>query len=78
MKIISTLQEVTNTGDTVIFEAEDGANIHITPDHAYHIVSVHDSLNKENQKTMRNMMENSEEDFIRVLTFCKEQFRKED
>ncbi len=78
MKIIPTLQEVTNTAKPMIFEAEDGANIHITPDHAYHIVSVHDSLNKENQQTMRSMMENSEEDFIKVLTFCEEQFRKED
>ena len=78
MKIIPTLQEVTNTGKSVIFEAEDGANIHITPDHAYHLVSVHDSLNRENQQKMRSMMEHSEEDFIKVLTFCEEQFRKED
>jgi hypothetical protein len=76
MTIISTLQEVLTEKKEVVFETKDGTNIHITPEHACSIVSVHDTLNKENQQTMRGMLEESENNFIKVLQFCDKQFNK--
>tara|TARA_Y100000592_G_C5265713_1_gene219440 strand:+ start:181 stop:411 length:231 start_codon:yes stop_codon:yes gene_type:complete len=76
MTIIKALQEVLSEKKEVVFETKDGASIHITPEHAYSIVSVHDTLNKENQQTMRGMLEESEDKFIKVLQFCDKQFNK--
>ena len=76
MTIISTLQEVLTEKKEVVFETKDGASIHITPEHACSIVSVHDTLNKDNQQTMRGMLEESEDNFIKVLQFCDKQFNK--
>lgn len=76
MTIIKALQEVLSEKKEVVFETKDGTSIHITPDHAYSIVSVHDTLNKENQQTMRGMLEESEDKFIKVLQFCDKQFNK--
>ena len=76
MTIIKALQEVLSEKKEVVFETKDGTNIHITPEHAYSIVSVHDTLNKENQQTMRGMLEESEDKFIKVLQFCDKQFNK--
>ena len=78
MSIVSTLQEVLSTENEVIFEAKDGSSIHIEPEHAYTLVSVHDTMNTNNQKKMRDMLEESEESFIRVLTFCDSQFNEEE
>jgi len=76
MTIIKALQEVLSEKKEVVFETKDGTSIHITPEHAYSIVSVHDTLNKENQQTMRGMLEESEDKFIKVLQFCDKQFNK--
>ena len=78
MSIITALQEVLNTEDEVIFEAKDGSNIHIIPEHAHSLVSVHDNLERDNQSKMRVLLEKSEEDFIKVLSFCEKQFNEED
>ena len=76
MTIIKALQEVLSEKKEVVFETKDGTNIHITPEHAYSIVSVHDTLNKDNQQSMRGMLEESEDKFIKVLQFCDKQFNK--
>tara|TARA_R100001443_G_C3356564_1_gene178068 strand:+ start:2026 stop:2256 length:231 start_codon:yes stop_codon:yes gene_type:complete len=76
MTIIKALQEVLSEKKEVVFETKDGTSIHITPEHAYSIVSVHDTLNQENQQTMRGMLEESEDKFIKVLQFCDKQFNK--
>ena len=76
MTIIKALQEVLSEKKEVVFETKDGTSIHITPEHAYSIVSVHDTLNKENQQTMRGMLEESEDKFVKVLQFCDKQFNK--
>ena len=76
MTIISTLQEVLTEKKEVVFETKDGASIHITPEHACSIVSVHDTLNKDNQQNMRSMLEESEDKFIKILQFCYKQFNK--
>ena len=76
MTIIKALQEVLSEKKEVVFETKDGTSIHITPEHAYSIVSVHDTLNKENQHTMRGMLEESEDKFIKVLQFWDKQFNK--
>tara|TARA_R100001082_G_C4351808_1_gene154894 strand:+ start:501 stop:731 length:231 start_codon:yes stop_codon:yes gene_type:complete len=76
MTIIKALQEVLSEKKEVVFETKDGTSIHITPEHASTIVSVHDTLNKENQQTMRGMLEESEDKFIKVLQFCDKQFNK--
>mgnify|MGYP001224668876 CR=1 FL=1 len=78
MSIVKSLQEALNTEEEVIFEAKDGSNIHITPEHAYSLVSVHDNLERDNQVKMRELLEESEEDFIKVLSFCEKQFNEED
>ena len=78
MTIIKAIQEVLNTDDVVIFETKDGTNIHITPENAESIVNVHDSLNKTNQQKMRSLMENSDEDYIRILNFCENQDTNEE
>jgi len=74
MKIISSLQEVLESKNEVLFETEDGLNIHITPEDAYSLVSVHDSLNLGNQRKMRKLLEESGESFFKVLSFSYEQF----
>ena len=76
MTMIKALQEVLSEKKEVVFETKDGTSIHITPEHAYSIVSVHDTLNQENQQTMRGMLEESEDKFIKVLQFCDKQFNK--
>ena len=76
MTIIKALQEVLTEKKEVVFETKDGASIHITPEHAYFITSVHDTLNKENQHVMRQMLGESEENFVKILQFCDKQFTK--
>ena len=78
MTIIKAIQEVLTTDDVVIFETKNGSNIHITPDNVESIVNVHDSLNKTNQQKMRSLMENSDEDYIRILNFCENQDTNEE
>jgi len=73
MNIISSLQEVIITEETVSFEAKDGSIIHIEPEIAYDLVAIHDSMNQENQVKMRQLLEESEEDFSKVLSFCSKQ-----
>ena len=75
MSIIKALQEVMTEKKEVVFETKDGTNIHITPEHAYSLSSVHDILTPHNQKIMRDMLEESEDKFIRVLNFCDGQFK---
>jgi len=75
MSIIKTLQEVITKKKEVIFETKDGTSIHITPEHAYSLSSVHDTLTPNNQKIMRGMLEESENKFIKVLNFCNGQFK---
>ena len=75
MSIIKALQEVMTEKKEVVFETKDGTNIHITPEHAYSLSSVHDILAPHNQKIMRDMLEESEDKFIRVLNFCDGQFK---
>ena len=78
MSIITSLQEVLTSQEEVIFETKDGSSIHIKPEHATTIVSVHDNMNKDNQQKMRNLLEDSEDGFVRVLSFCNSQFNEED
>ena len=66
MTIIKALQEVLTEKKEVVFETKDGTSIHITPEHACSIVSVHDTLNKDNQQNMRSMLEESEDKFIKI------------
>jgi len=78
MTIIKAIQEVLNSNDVVIFETKNGSSIHITPENAEYIVSVHDHLTKSNQEKMRSLMENSDEDYIRILNFCENQDANEE
>ena len=76
--LIPALQLAVYTDETVIVEAKNGIDIHITPKEASMISSIHDSLNEDNQDTMRNLMVESEEEYEKILNFCKEQFIEEE
>ena len=78
MGIITSLQETIETETESLFEAKDGSNIHITSEDAYSLVSVHDSLSLENQKKMRDLLEESGDNFFKVLSFCHERLIEED
>ena len=78
MSIISSLQKVIETKNEVLFESKDGTNIHIVPEDAYSLISIHDSLCLENQRKMRGLMEDSGESFFNVLPFCYEQLTEKD
>ena len=78
MSIIKSLQEVLNNEQPIVFETKDGSSIHIEPEHANSIASVHDQMSKENQQKMRNMLEESEEKFVKVLSFCNSQLNEEE
>jgi hypothetical protein len=72
--IISSIQEALESENGVNFEPKDGTNIHITQEDATNLTSVHDTLIEENQKKMRALLEESEEDYTKVLDFCNNQF----
>jgi hypothetical protein len=74
--IISTLQESISTTDGVLFESKDGTNIHITLEDACSLVSVHDTLTQDNQVKMRSLLEESEQEYTKVLDFCNKQFNE--
>ena len=74
--IISTLQEAIYTPDGVLFESKDGTNIHITLEDACSLVSVHDTLTQDNQSKMRSLLEESEQEYTKVLNFCNKQFNE--
>ena len=76
--LIPALQSAVYTNETVVVEAKNGIDIHITPNDASIISHVHDSLNEDNQTTMRDMMLESEEEYTKILNFCKEQFIEEE
>ena len=76
--LIPALQLAVYTDETVIVEAKNGIDIHITPKDASIISHVHDSLNEDNQTTMRDMMLESEEEYTKILNFCKEQSIEEE
>lgn len=76
--LVPALQTAKYTNETVVVEAKNGVDIHITPQDASMISHVHDSLNEDNQKTMRDLMIESEEEYTRILNFCKEQFIEEE
>ena len=76
--LIPALQLAVYTDETVIVEAKNGIDIHITPKDASIISHVHDSLNEDNQITMRDMMLESEEEYTKILNFCKEQSIEEE
>ena len=72
--IISSIQEALESENGVNFEPKDGTNIYITQEDATNLTSVHDTLIEENQKKMRALLEESEEDYTKVLEFCNNQF----
>ena len=74
--IISSIQEALDNENGVKFEPKDGTNIHITQEDATNLTSVHDTLNEDNQKKMRALLEESEEDYTKVLNFCNNQFNE--
>ena len=78
MSIISSLQKILSSEKGTIFETKDGSSIHITPKHAYSLVSVHDTLSLDNQQKMRDLLEESEDGFVKMLSFCNKQFIKEE
>jgi hypothetical protein len=73
MNIITSLQEVITYENTLLFETKDGSIIHIGPVDAQNLVTIHDSMNRENQAKMRSLLEESEDDFNKMLTFCHNQ-----
>ena len=74
--IISSLQEALSDNSGVEFESKDGTNIHITQKDAVNLTSVHDTLNEDNQKKMRALLESSEDEYTKVLEFCSKQFNE--
>ena len=74
--IISSLQEALSNNSSVEFESKDGTNIHITQKDAINLTSVHDTLNEDNQKKMRALLESSEDEYVKVLEFCSKQFNE--
>ena len=78
MSIISTLQESLSEQNEVSFDAKDGSIIHITLEDACNLVAVHDTLIEDNQVKMRSLLENSEDDYNKVLDFCNRQFNEEE
>ena len=74
--IISSLQEALSNNSSVEFESKDGTNIHITQEDATNLTSIHDTLNEDNQKKMRALLDESEEDYVKVLDFCNNQFNE--
>jgi len=78
MNIISSLQEVITFEQTLLFEAKDGSVIHIEPEDAYNLVAIHDTMNQENQVKMRNILEESEDGFDKILSFCYVQINEGD
>lgn len=76
--LIPALQLAMYTDETAIVEAKNGIDIHITPKDASLISHIHDNLNEDNQNTMRQLMLESEEDYAKILDFCKKQFIEEE
>ena len=74
--IISILQEAISVPDGVFFESKDGTNIHITLEDACTLVSVHDTWTQDNQVKMRSLLEESEQEYTKVLDFCNKQFNE--
>ena len=74
--IISSIQEALSDENGTIFESKDGTNIYITQEDAFNLTSVHDTLNEDNQVKMRSLLESSEEEYTKVLTFCNNQFNE--
>jgi len=74
--IILSIQEALSDENGIVFESKDGTNIHITQEDALNITSVHDTLNEDNQTKMRSLLESSEEEYTKVLTFCNNQFNE--
>ncbi|MAE81601.1 MAG: hypothetical protein CMB80_02605 [Flammeovirgaceae bacterium] len=78
MNIISSLQEVVTSEEPILFETKDGSIIHIEPEDAHNLVKIHDNMNQENQVKMRHLLETSEEDFNKILSFCHIQVNEGD
>ena len=74
--IISSIQEALDSENGINFEPKDGTNIHITQEDAINLTSVHDTLNEDNQKKMRALLESSEGEYTKVLEFCSKQFNE--
>ena len=74
--IISSIQEALSDDNGVIFEFKDETNIHITQKDAINLTSVHDTLNEDNQNKMRVLLEESENEYTKVLDFCNKQFNE--
>ena len=76
--IVSALQYSISSDNDSLLETKNQTNINITPEDAKIIVQVHHNLNDENQKILRDSMQESEEEYTKILKFCTEQYTEEE
>ena len=68
--IISALIEAYSTNSAVNFTLKDSSSIHILPEEAINVTRIHDSLSKDNQIKMRELLSENKDSFDKVLNFC--------
>ena len=74
---INAIKESLDSNSSSSFITEDGSNIHIKLEEAKSFSAVHDLLSDENQTRMRNLIEKSEDDYNKIIDFCKNQFKQD-
>jgi|15BtaG_2_1085339.scaffolds.fasta_scaffold19708_2 hypothetical protein len=68
--VISALKDAYKLNESVEYTFKDNSYIHILPENANSIIKIHDKLNADNQIEMRSILEDSAEEFYRILDFC--------
>ena len=76
--IISALIESYSTNSAVNFTLKDSSSIHILPEEAINVTRIHDSLSKDNQIKMRELLSENKDSFDKVLNFCNNKINTDD
>ena len=69
-EIIESLVEASSTENKVKHICDNGDIVHITKNVAKNLIELHDYLNKDNQKAMRNSLTGSKKEFENMVDFA--------
>ena len=68
--IIESLSEASSSGNEVKHVCNSGEVVYITKNMAKNLIELHDYLNKDNQKTLRDSLTNSKREFNDMVDFA--------
>tara|TARA_Y100000034_G_scaffold22037_2_gene25409 strand:- start:224 stop:652 length:429 start_codon:yes stop_codon:yes gene_type:complete len=68
--IIESLSEASSSGNEVKHVCNNGEVVYITENTAKNLIELHDYLNKDNQKTLRDSLTNSKREFNDMVDFA--------